>query len=328
MQKRYVAVGPSIHCPFHVEALQYTPGQSMVNGYTLILLHAMSLHKETFDSFVLALLNDTQASSIRDVWCIDNPNCGRSSSLNQALLSSDEYKSHWSPFEYARAVYSFLCSDSHRVEFRSRKLIGIGHSASALSLMLLHQMKPPLAFRALILLDPAIPLSEDLSTAPRIFFFRLAKKKKDSWPSRAVARQELLNHPAYTQWDPKLVELFVRCGLRETDSDGRVTLACSKSQEQAFYSKPDNFTGPPIHIFVDICREGKIPIHLFLAKDDKTFRVMKPLQVESVKRTPHGSVTWLTGGHMLPQLAPKMLAEKVAQTLLVMNAREERLAKL
>lgn len=328
MQKRYVAVGPSIHCPFHVEALEYIPAQSTVNGYTLVLLHAMNLHKETFDSFVSVLLSDTQTSSlhIRDVWCIDNPNCGRSSSLNQTLLSTDEYKSYWSASEYARAGYSFLCSDSDGVDFSSRKLIGMAHSAGTLSLMLLHQMKPFSGFRALMLVDPVISPNEEISTPTRNLFMRLAKTKKDSWPNRAGAREELLKHPAYVGWDPSLVESFIKHGLREIDGEGRVTLACSKHQEEAFYSKPDDFIGPPTDIFVNTCQEGKIPIHLFLAEDDKAFRVIKPFQIESVKS--HGSFTWMRGGHMLPQIGPKILAEKVAQTLLAIATREESLAKL
>lgn len=114
MQKNYFVVGPSALCPFYVEALKYTPARSMVNGYTLVLLHGSNLHKETFDSFVSALLEDSQTSSlpIQDVWSIgmpldywysnmvqitvssDSPNSGRSSSLNQALLSTSEYESN------------------------------------------------------------------------------------------------------------------------------------------------------------------------------------------------------------------------------------------
>lgn len=75
MQKHYFIVGPSTLCPFRVGALKYTPARSMDNSYTLTLLHAMNLHKETFDSFLSAFLGDTQNSSlpIKDVWCIGMP---------------------------------------------------------------------------------------------------------------------------------------------------------------------------------------------------------------------------------------------------------------
>lgn len=69
-------------------------------------------------------------------------------------------------------------------------------------------------------------------------------------------------------------------------------------------------------------------------KTEKYFRDasgnLKAFQAEKVESAPHGSVTWMRGpgGHMFPQVAPIVLAEKLAQILLVMPSREKRLSKL
>ncbi|KIJ35040.1 hypothetical protein M422DRAFT_51654 [Sphaerobolus stellatus SS14] len=293
MQKHYVVVEPSPLCPFYVEGLQYIPAQSSPDGFTLLLMHAMNLHKETFDSFLYALMEDDKMASllIKDAWCIDNPNSGRSSILNHKLLSTNEYKGiceraselfcfkatsnptsndSGSAFEYARAVRSFLCADSHGIDFRSRRTIGLAHSAGATSLMLLHGMELPSAFHGLILFDPGIfPPEKESSRVLCKMFGEWAKAKKDTWATRTYARDELTKHPTYSRWDPKLVELFIKYGLREVGDSEEVTLACSKEQEQAYFLKNIDGIDPPANVFMRLCDRGEPPIHLFVAEDDE-----------------------------------------------------------
>ncbi|KIJ47855.1 hypothetical protein M422DRAFT_163533 [Sphaerobolus stellatus SS14] len=236
MQKHYVVVEPSSLCPFYVEGLRYIPARSSPHGFTLLLMHAMNLHKETFDSFLHALLEDNKITSlpIKDAWCIENPNHGRSSILNQKLLSTSEYKGKWNAFEYARAARSFLhATDTHGINFGSRKMIGLAHSAGTSSLILLHEMELPSPFHSLVLIDPdLLPPGKASSIVVSRMFGQWAKAKKDTWTTRASAYDELIKHPAYNRWDPKLVELFIKYGLRELGDSEAVTLACSKEQEQ------------------------------------------------------------------------------------------------
>ncbi len=116
MKCRTVTVPPSSSSPFYVQALQYTPEPeySRDDGLTLLLFHAMNLHKETFHGLVARVLEDKAINSeggvkIKDIWCIgkpqrlhrkqnikyqylDNPNHGLSAFLNANLLGSDEWE--------------------------------------------------------------------------------------------------------------------------------------------------------------------------------------------------------------------------------------------
>lgn len=62
---------PSPACPFRVEAVQYTPVSPCEDGLTLVFLHAMSLHKETFEPMLDHLL--TVSTRVKDVWSIGAP---------------------------------------------------------------------------------------------------------------------------------------------------------------------------------------------------------------------------------------------------------------
>ncbi|KIJ39143.1 hypothetical protein M422DRAFT_781126 [Sphaerobolus stellatus SS14] len=194
----------------------------------------MNLHKETFDSFLHVLLEDNKITSlpIKDAWRIENPNHGRSSILNQKLLSRSEYKGKWNAFEYARAARSFLhATDTHGINFGSRKMIGLAHSAGTSSLILLHEMELPSPFHSLVLIDP------DLLP-----------------PGKASSIV--------------LVELFIKYGLRELGNSGAVTLACSKEQEQVYILNDDGLDSSA-KTFIKLCGQGETPIHLFVAEDDK-----------------------------------------------------------
>jgi hypothetical protein len=61
---------PSVACPFYVQAIQYVPEHSYLNGLTLIFLHATNTHKESFEPVVRHLLRQPLGVHIRDVWCI------------------------------------------------------------------------------------------------------------------------------------------------------------------------------------------------------------------------------------------------------------------
>ncbi|KAJ6518828.1 alpha/beta-hydrolase [Mycena sanguinolenta] len=265
---------PSANCPFRVEAVQHRPGSPCEDGFTLIFLHAMSLHKETFHPLLEHLL--AASTSIKDVWCIDNPNHGRSSVLNQNLLASSSYRDYckWattgSAAEYARATYSFLSSQSsHGVDFASRRLVGLAHS-SAVSALCFSASNKPLNFTSLILLDPALlppqfPSTEVLSD----MFGKFASTKRDKWPTRAAAHQYLAAHPAFKAWDPRALQLFVDCALRD-NATSEVVLSCSRAQEAGFYLSPTaDYKARPVEIFTELTRADELPIHLITCLKDE-----------------------------------------------------------
>ncbi|PFH46942.1 hypothetical protein AMATHDRAFT_7234 [Amanita thiersii Skay4041] len=315
MRQRRVLLGPSSACQFYVEALQYVPQPSYEDGYTLVMFHAMNLHKETFEVLLEQMMEKLPTSvRYREAWVIENPNHGRSSVMNQAILKSQEYIDHWNVLEYTRAVHVFLSSTSvHGVDFRKRKLIGMAHSGGGPSLMMLPTIQPTFAFRAFVMMDPAILPPRPPSYVMTGLFENWAKSKKDTWPSRDQAYEELSKSKAFSRWNPKLVKHFADYGLREIDESGAVTLACTGRQEAAFYRSPD-MVGPPAESFVTRDEYGG------KTEDFRAFLT------ENINKYNAGSVRWMEkGGHMLPQVVPIPVAEAVADALMQVDAPSARL---
>ncbi|KAJ7760593.1 Alpha/beta hydrolase fold-1 [Mycena metata] len=316
---------PSPTCPFRVEAAQYTPVTPEDDGLTLVFLHAMSLHKETFAPMIEHFLATT-STGIKDVWSIDNPNSGRSSVLNQDLLAGPSYREYWSAAEYARATYSFLTSPAHGVNFSTRRIVGLAHSSAVSALMMLihakafSSQKKPLQFAAIILLDPALlppefPSTEILSS----MFGKFASTKREKWSTRAAARQYLAAHPAFKAWETRALQLFVECALRE-GSSSEVVLSCSRAQEAAFYLSPTtDFKAQPVEIFMELARADALHIHLITCLKDEYKGQTKPskeFQIAQVRSTTRGSVQLLDrGGHMFPQVEPTLCAEAIQRAL-------------
>ncbi|KAJ6604988.1 Alpha/beta hydrolase fold-1 [Mycena sp. CBHHK59/15] len=316
-------------CPFRVEAIQYFPAVPCDDGLTLVFLHAMSLHKETFEPMLTHILGPDPGGKIQDVWCIDNPNHGRSSSLNQELLSSPEYREYWSAAEYCRAAHAFLTATSHGVDFSTRRIIGLAHSSAVAALMLLQRASPKVRFSGLILLDPALLPPQFPSTAVLSDMFgKWGMTKRERWPSRAAAHAYLAVHPAFKAWDARALQLFVDHALR--DADGGVTLACSRAQEAAFYLSPTaDYKAVPVQIFEELARENVLPMHLITCLRDEYKGYTTPskeFQIAQVNSTTVGSVQVLEkSGHMFPQVQPALCADAIRRALCDLGERKARL---
>ncbi|KAJ7602884.1 hypothetical protein FB45DRAFT_1046386 [Roridomyces roridus] len=296
---------PSQACPFHVDAVQYLPEQPYKKGFTLVFFHAMNTHKEQFETAIGYLLQ--QPHRIRDVWCIENPNHGSSAVKNRALLDTPEYRDKctlliegfWTSMEYSRAAHTFLTSTSHGIDFGSRNLVGLAHSAGSASLFLLQQIQPPIPFHALILMDAAIlPIGTPGTRVLTRLFGTWAKTKPNTWSDRAAAHAEL-SKTAFRRWHPSAVDLFVKHAIGPVDErvpEGAVTLRCSTRQEVAFFLGPTaDLVDTPTEIFLHLTKEDKLPIH-------------------SLRMT-QGSVQIVEGGHMFPQTEPAGCARAIAQAL-------------
>ncbi|KAJ7155421.1 Alpha/beta hydrolase fold-1 [Mycena crocata] len=324
MRSQFHVAEPSPICPFRVEAAQYTPDSPCENGLTLIVLHAMSLHKETFAPMLEHLL--AGSTTIKDVWSIDNPNHGRSSTLNQGLLTSPSYREYWSAAEYARATYSFLSSASHGVDFSSCRLVGLAHSSAASSLMMLLRDKEfsspgfALPFTSVVLLDPALlPPQFPSTTVLSKMFGKFAGTKRDKFPTRAAAHQYLAAHPAFKAWDSRALRSFVDCALR--DSGSEVVLSCSRAQEAGFYLSPTaDYKARPVEIFTELTRADELPIHIITClKDEYKGQTLpsKEFQIAQVESTTRGSIQVLDrGGHMFPQVEPALCANAIQRALI------------
>ena len=140
------------------------------NAVTLILAHALSFTKEHWEPLIKDLYDQlaitprdsssTSIPKIRDVWAIECPNHGEGAVLNEETLLdgytpactclpptfaktalnliAETRSVTWE--EYARAVHLVLngLGKGINVDFKSRNLVGVGHSMGASALSVSH----------------------------------------------------------------------------------------------------------------------------------------------------------------------------------------------
>jgi pimeloyl-ACP methyl ester carboxylesterase len=93
-----------------------------------------------------------------------------------------------------------------------RPIIGIGHSMGGNNLVNLSLMHPRL-METLILVDPVFARKTDAkgNFAPAT----ASAFRRDRWPSRKAAAESFSKSKFYQAWDPRVLALFVKYGLRE-----------------------------------------------------------------------------------------------------------------
>ncbi|KAF7303515.1 hypothetical protein MIND_00580600 [Mycena indigotica] len=320
-------LAPSARCPFHVAAVQYVPAAAPgKDGLTLVFLHATNTHKESYEPVLRHLLDRI---SVRDVWCIENPNHGASAVKNRELLESAEYRETWSAAEYTRAAHAFLTATEHGVDFRARTLVGLAHSAASAPLLMLQRAAPAVPFAGLVFMDAAIlPVGTRATQALCALFGNWAKSKPHTWPDLAAARRNLAA-TAFRGWDPRAIDLFVQHAIRPVDEldEGKkgVTLACSTKQEAAYYLAPGaDLVAGPTQVFDALTAADATPLHAIICLNDEYRGMgteMKTYQIERVRRMRNGSVQIIEGGHMFPQINPRGTARAIENALEKIQAR-------
>ncbi|KAI9513482.1 Alpha/beta hydrolase fold-1 [Russula earlei] len=229
---------------YWVPSLESTDGDAV----TLVLAHATSFHKELWEPFLEDLYDQTTTSprhnspvpKIRDAWAIDCPNHGDSAVLNEKTLLSG-YTPVFTWEEYAQATHLILngFGKGIDVDFKSRNLVGIGHSMGASAIVLAAAIHPFVSWSSVILLEPMF-IGPSYFQSSGKFLEEGAVKRRDVWSSREEAHENFRER-SFKSWDPRLIDLFVRYGLRELptaihpEKTQGVTLKCTKVQESASY---------------------------------------------------------------------------------------------
>ncbi|KAF8497527.1 Alpha/beta hydrolase fold-1 [Russula emetica] len=217
---------------------------------TLVLAHATGFHKELWEAVLEELYDQIAVSSgtsssvlkIRDAWAIDCPNHGESAVLNEETLLTG-YTPVFSWEEYARAIHLVLNGFGKGIDvnFMSRNLVGVGHSLGTSALVLTRTMHPFVSWSSAILLEPMF-LHPNFLHRTGNFLKESTIKRRDVWDSREEAHK-LFRERSLKSWDPRVIDLYVRYGLRELptlaypDKARGVTLKCTKVQESATYSE-------------------------------------------------------------------------------------------
>ena len=234
---------------------QYTPmdqSYSQPGAVTIIGAHANGFPKELYEPLWDDLLRAlrVQGQAIKGIWIADVAHQGMSGVLNEDKLGNDP---SWG--DHSRDL--LLMINHFRKEI-SRPLVGIGHSMGGNQLVNLAYIHPRL-LTSLVLIDPVIRSAADATgdrsivSQPQASTFR-----RDDWPSRAEAASSLKKSKFYQSWDPRVLDLWIRYGLRSLPTaiypkgndgfdrsenhDGPVTLTTTKHQEVFTFLRP-NFDG-------------------------------------------------------------------------------------
>jgi pimeloyl-ACP methyl ester carboxylesterase len=93
-----------------------------------------------------------------------------------------------------------------------RPIIGIGHSMGGNNLINLSLMHPRL-LETLVLIDP---VAAAVATVKGNFGPAAASAaRRDKWPSRKAAAESFKRSPFYKTWDPRVLDLWIKYGLRD-----------------------------------------------------------------------------------------------------------------
>ncbi|KAL2258926.1 hypothetical protein VTK26DRAFT_7573 [Humicola hyalothermophila] len=212
---------------------------------TIIGAHANGFPKELYEPLWDELHKRfaKTGTRIRAIWIADMWNQGQSGVLNERILGNDP---SWS--DHARDLTHLI---NMKRDEMPHPLVGVGHSMGAAQLAMAALSHPRL-FHSLCLLDPVIQIENaGISPATASTF------RRDLWDSRAAAAAKFQQSKFYQAWDPRVLDLWVRHGLRDlptelypspskngggggngNSQDGPVTLTTSKHQELFTFLRP------------------------------------------------------------------------------------------
>ena len=127
---------------------------------------------------------------------------------------------------YPRAILAFLQSKPDGVDFRKRRLVPVGHSfgghamyvASTSNLhhlcstcprLLFDQIQKDFDIHEYIMLDATVGPHNEAKVRLNQMLLFLIWNKRDTWPSRETALDNLANSPSHKNWHPDVLDLFV-----------------------------------------------------------------------------------------------------------------------
>lgn len=176
--------------------------------------------------------------------------------------------------------------------------IGVGHSMGAAA-MLMAQLADPLRFRFLILIEPVVfPGPHQRLEHP---LSMIAAKRKRTFESRKVARENFASRDAFSKWHPDALDAYVDCGLL---GEGPVDLACSPELEADIYRSSND------HSTFEHLGEIEIPSLVMAGADSDTITPEYARQQASRIRRAGVEIVPDTG-HFLPMENPTLVADRV-----------------
>lgn len=200
----------------------------------------------------------------------------------------------------------------------------VGHSAGACVILTAMRSFPisESPFVAVFLVEPMIIRRElfRLHAKERRDVARktmqLTLRRRDSWHDRDAAAAYLRRRSPWKFWDPRVLDRYVRYGLRQVDSPQGpiITIKTNKHQEGLAYVDFEPHIDAPIY-FRERCTT--IPFHLiFSGNADYLPRYMQDALCDASEGYKPASVVQISNtGHFIVQEQPDRLAEAICHQL-------------
>ncbi|KAJ7608057.1 Alpha/beta hydrolase fold-1 [Mycena polygramma] len=314
--------------PLFLTAKRYwctsSPHLNDPDAFTLILAHGTGFHKELYEPTIEDLygLVPADGPKIREVWAIDAPNHGDAAVLNEESLRVG-YEPVFGWQEYARGLHAFLAGlgTGVDVDFRTRRLVLVGHSMAATSIVLALSYQPKLNPQCLIMVDMT-GMHDDAVPALMKFLTEGAMQRRDVWSSREEAYRSMKARPPWKAWDDRVLKLYVEFGLRalptlEYPEKKGVTFKCTRRQETATYR---DGLGVAVGYRLTAFVVQRAPTHfIYGAVDDYLSRaVQDEFLANAVGGTQNtASLVRIPGaGHLVVQTHPTDLAKALLAVLM------------
>ncbi|KAJ7446320.1 Alpha/beta hydrolase family-domain-containing protein [Mycena latifolia] len=288
---------------------RYSTRESAANaeGLTLIFGHGIGSHKEQWEPIIEEIFrlqhSKVPHQRLHEAWTLDRQNHG------DAVLALAAY-------EWAEAIAAFVLTPA----MQGKRIVLIGHSAAAISMVGATKPTSISPYTALILIEPAM-------VAPDLFHRYVEKTisglaaaipaRRDTWPSREYAHKWFKERYPWNIWDTRVLQAFTTHGLVDMP-DGSVTLKCDKYQEPNCY--PDTFAHfDSVDHMARAC--STVPVHIVWGtRDDLVPEIARGSISDHSKGRLVTSITRVEGGHMLVQENPNGVALEIRRILDTINA--------
>ncbi|KAJ7031707.1 Alpha/beta hydrolase fold-1 [Mycena alexandri] len=247
-------------CLLKMSAKRYRTPESSRNstGLSLLFTHCVGGRESfTFSEPVIQRILELRHLEVHEAWAFDWQNHGDSVVLNHEILNSTPSPA----FEWSEAIAAFISSP----HMRGRRILPVGHSAGAGTMVLTARNKPlrDIPYAALVLIEPTVIPRElfYLSVEDRVqtmeFVVTATTSRRERWRSREDAHSWLGRRIPWDSWDVRVLRTLIEHGLVDT-SDGGVVIKCDRRQEALCY--PD--VEPHFTAAQELGRiSGTIPVH-------------------------------------------------------------------
>jgi pimeloyl-ACP methyl ester carboxylesterase len=184
----------------------------------------------------------------------------------------------------------------------SRIGLGLGHSFGG-TLTLAAEARRPGLYERIVLVDPVIisPEWEALRREEPSPLIEGARRRRQIWPDRELARQLFSEKPVFADWTPRALDLYVEEGLRDRP-DGQVELKCPGEVEALIFEASDSLE------ILDLASRVMVPALLLWAQQGNFPR---EVYEELAAKMGAAEIVDVAAGHLIPMVDPELIIAQV-----------------